>query len=136
MKTIRRKGEDQPLYPISVVAHMMGVHPQTLRLYERQGLISPSRTKGKTRLYSERDVELLKTILYLTQDLGVNLAGVGLLLDIQAKMHEVENEMWRTVESLSRRLHREDREGREGRQDSGEDERPGPKPIKIRIEPG
>jgi MerR family transcriptional regulator/heat shock protein HspR len=89
---------DQPLFPISVVAQILGVHPQTLRLYEREGLIAPSRTKGKTRLYSEKDMEQLKTILYFTQDLGINLAGVALLLQMHNKMNEMQAEIWRILE--------------------------------------
>jgi MerR family transcriptional regulator/heat shock protein HspR len=90
--------DDRPLFPISVVAQMLGVHPQTLRLYEREGLIAPSRTKGKTRLYSQKDVEQLKTILYFTQDLGINLAGVALLLQMHHKMYEMQAEIWRILE--------------------------------------
>lgn len=90
--------DDRPLFAISVVAQMLGVHPQTLRLYEREGLIVPSRTKGKTRLYSEKDVEQLKTILYFTQDLGINLAGVALLLQMHKKMNEMQAEIWRILE--------------------------------------
>lgn len=90
--------DDRPLFPISVVAQMLGVHPQTLRLYEREGLIAPSRTKGKTRLYSQKDVEQLQTILYFTQDLGINLAGVELLLQMHKKMNEMQTEVWRVLE--------------------------------------
>ena len=93
------ENEDRPLFPISVVAQMLGVHPQTLRLYEREGLITPSRTKGKTRLYSLKDVEQLKIILHFTQELGINLAGVGLLLQMQKKMNEIQAEVWRTLEN-------------------------------------
>jgi MerR family transcriptional regulator, heat shock protein HspR len=94
------RNDHRPLYAISIVAEMLGVHPQTLRLYERQGLITPNRTSGKTRLYSERDVEQLRVILHLTQDLGINLAGVGLLLDLQEQMHQMQNEMRRTFDHL------------------------------------
>ena len=98
------ENDERPLFTISVVAQMFGVHPQTLRLYEREELICPCRTKGKTRLYSQKDVEKLKTILHFTQDLGINLAGVGLLLEIQEKMNEMQGEMWRTLEHLQRGL--------------------------------
>ncbi|HLB02054.1 MAG TPA: helix-turn-helix transcriptional regulator [Nitrospiria bacterium] len=98
------ENSERPLFPISVVAQMFGVHPQTLRLYEREGLISPGRTKGKTRLYSQNDVEKLKTILHFTQEQGINLAGVGLLLEIQKKMNEMQGEIWRTLEHLQRGL--------------------------------
>ena len=90
--------DDRPLFAISVVAQMLGVHPQTLRLYEREGLIAPNRTKGKTRLYSQKDVEQLKTILYFTQNLGINLAGVALLLQMHNKMDEMQAEIWRVLE--------------------------------------
>ncbi len=90
--------DDRPLFAISVVAQMLGVHPQTLRLYEREGLIAPSRTKGKTRLYSQKDVEQLKTILYFTQNLGINLAGVELLLQMHNKMNEMQAEIWQVLE--------------------------------------
>ena len=68
--------KDRPVYVISVAAELVEMHPQTLRLYERKGLIKPKRSSGKTRLYSERDIEKLREIRRLTQELGVNLAGV------------------------------------------------------------
>ena len=67
--------DEQPRYVISVAAQILGVHPQTLRLYEREGLVEPSRTGGKIRLYSERDIEKVRCVMRLTNDLGVNLAG-------------------------------------------------------------
>ena len=70
------KNRDKPLFMISVVSELLGVHPQTLRLYEREGFIEPRRTKGNTRLYSERDVEDVRRVLQLTRDLVVTLAGV------------------------------------------------------------
>ncbi|MCX6645641.1 MAG: MerR family transcriptional regulator, partial [bacterium] len=75
-----QKERNRPKYPISVVAEMVGVHPQTLRLYEREGLLKPQRTSRHTRLYSEDDIERLKSIICLTQDMGVNLAGVEIIL--------------------------------------------------------
>lgn len=126
---------DRPLFHISVVAQMFGVHPQTLRLYEREGLITPSRTKGKTRLYSEKDVEQLKTILHFTQDLGINLAGVGLLLDIQGKMNAMQGEMWRTLEQLRKNLER----GLLAQRKPGTPDPPTSTPkkaIKVKIEQG
>src|SRR3954452_4221180 len=72
--------KDQPRYVISVAAQILGVHPQTLRLYEREGLVEPKRTGGKIRLYSERDIERVRRVLRLTNDLGVNLAGAEILL--------------------------------------------------------
>ena len=91
----------RPKYPISVVAEMVGVHPQTLRLYEREGLIKPQRTSRQTRLYSEADIEQLKSIISLTQDMGVNLAGVELILRMRGQMEE----MQRIIEELLQRLY-------------------------------
>ena len=80
-------------YMISVVAKSYGVHPQTLRLYEREGLLKPSRTEGNTRLYSEDDLRQLEVILNLTRDLGVNLAGVEIILNMRRKMEQMQAEM-------------------------------------------
>jgi len=91
----------RPKYPISVVADMIGVHPQTLRLYEREGLLKPRRTDRHTRLYSESDIERLKAIINLTQEMGVNLAGVEIIL----RMREQMDEMQETVEELLKRLY-------------------------------
>lgn len=82
----------QPLFMISVVARMLGVHPQTLRLYEREGLVTPYRTK-KTRLYSEEDVERLSMILRLTRELGVNRAGVDIILRMRRRLEILQREM-------------------------------------------
>src|SRR6266498_1786178 len=83
----RRGGysEERAVYVISVAADLAGVHPQTLRIYERKGLLSPQRTSGNTRRYSERDVEQLRRIQRLTQDEGVNLAGVRLIMELQRR---------------------------------------------------
>ncbi|MCM2255261.1 MAG: helix-turn-helix transcriptional regulator [Vicinamibacteria bacterium] len=78
---------------ISVVAKSYGIHPQTLRLYEREGLLAPSRTDGNTRLYSEDDLKQLEVILSLTRDLGVNLAGVEIVLNMRRKMEQMRQEM-------------------------------------------
>src|SRR5580765_8142236 len=80
-------------YMISVVAKSYGIHPQTLRLYEREGLLKPSRTEGNTRLYSEEDLRQLEVILNLTRDLGVNLAGVEIVLNMRHKMERMRGEM-------------------------------------------
>lgn len=80
----------RPKYPISVVADMIGVHPQTLRLYEREGLLKPQRTSRQTRLYSEADIERLKAIINLTQDMGVNLAGVEIILRMRGQMEDLQ----------------------------------------------
>jgi len=90
-----RKRKDSAYYMISVVARQFEVHPQTLRLYEREGLLRPSRTEGNTRLYSDRDLETLSFILSLTRDLGVNLAGVEIILNMRRKMEAMQMEMER-----------------------------------------
>lgn len=87
-------------YMIGVVSMRYGVHPQTLRLYEREGLLTPSRTEGKTRLYSDEDLERLEFILNLTRDLGVNLAGVEVVLGLRDRM----NRMQEDLEQLTRVL--------------------------------
>ncbi len=93
---------DEPVYLISVVAKVLNIHPQTLRQYEREGLISPSRTEGKTRLYSQKDIDRIKTILRLTRELGVNLAGVDIILRLKEKMEEMEKEIDRLRAELER----------------------------------
>jgi MerR family transcriptional regulator/heat shock protein HspR len=79
-------GYDEPVYLISVVAKVLEIHPQTLRQYEREGLIVPSRTDGRMRLYSQRDIDRIKLILRLTRELGVNLAGVDIILRLKEKV--------------------------------------------------
>ncbi|MFA5073540.1 MAG: helix-turn-helix transcriptional regulator [Nitrospirota bacterium] len=95
------------LFMISVVSEMLGIHPQTLRLYERQGFIKPKRTEGNTRLYSEEDVEKLEMILRLTRDLGINLAGVEVILSMREKMEQMQHEMQQTIEELKEQLARD-----------------------------
>ncbi len=95
------------LYMISVVSEMLGVHPQTLRLYEREGFVKPKRSDGNTRLYSEEDVERLEMILRLTRELGVNLAGVEVILSMREKMELMQQEMEETIRSLHDELARE-----------------------------
>jgi MerR family transcriptional regulator/heat shock protein HspR len=85
-------------YMISAVAEMYNLHPQTLRLYEREGLLAPSRSIGNTRLYTQEDLERLEVILSLTRDLGVNLAGVEIILNMRRRMTELEKEMEAFVE--------------------------------------
>ena len=80
-------------FMISAVAQRYNIHPQTLRLYEREGLLTPSRTEGNTRLYSAEDLEQLETILSLTRDLGVNLAGVEIILNMRRKMDQMQREV-------------------------------------------
>jgi len=93
MATGRQGDEKKRLYMISAVAKRFDVHPQTLRLYERDGLLKPLRTEGNTRLYSEEDIERLKIILNLTRNLGVNLAGVVVILNMREKMGSMQKEM-------------------------------------------
>ena len=83
----------KPLYMIGVVAEMLSVHPQTLRLYERKGLVRPSRTVGRTRMYSAEDVEELARLLRLTRDLGVNLAGIEIILKMRRRMLEMQKQI-------------------------------------------
>ena len=78
---------------ISAVAEMYGIHPQTLRLYEREGLLKPSRTDGNTRLYTEDDLERLEFILNLARDLGVNIAGIAIVLQMRERMEEMNRQM-------------------------------------------
>ncbi len=91
---------------ISVVAQKYNIHPQTLRLYEREGLLKPSRTDGNTRLYSEQDLEQLETILSLTRDLGVNLAGVEIILNMRRKIEAMQLEVNEFMEYVKRELSR------------------------------
>jgi MerR family transcriptional regulator, heat shock protein HspR len=81
-RTRAERGEDRAVYIISVAAELAGVHPQTLRIYERKGLLTPKRTSGNTRRYSERDIRRLQTIQDLTQNEGVNLAGVRMVMEL------------------------------------------------------
>jgi len=100
-------GRGHKLYMISVVSEMLGIHPQTLRIYEREGFIKPKRSGGNTRLYSEEDVEKLEMILRLTRDLGVNLAGVEIILSMREKMERMQREMEETIQALRDELARE-----------------------------
>ena len=87
-------------YTISAVAELFEIHPQTLRLYEREGLLKPSRSVGNTRLYEDADLERLEIILSLTRDLGVNLAGVEIILNMREKMNAMQHEFERFFEYL------------------------------------
>jgi MerR family transcriptional regulator/heat shock protein HspR len=95
------------LYMISVVSEMLGIHPQTLRLYEREGFIKPKRSGGNTRLYSDEDVEKLEVILRLTRELGVNLVGVEVILSMREKMERMREETEEAVRMLREELARE-----------------------------
>jgi MerR family transcriptional regulator, heat shock protein HspR len=98
-------------YMISVVASTYGIHPQTLRLYEREGLLKPSRTEGNTRLYSEEDLKQLEVILNLTRDLGVNLAGVEIVLNMRRKIEQMQAEVGEFVDYVREELRRSNQEG-------------------------
>ena len=84
---------DEPVYLISIVAKILEIHPQTLRQYERENLVTPSRSNGKIRLYSQRDIDRIKLILRLTRELGVNLAGVDIILRLKINVDEMESEI-------------------------------------------
>jgi len=88
-------------YMISAVAEQYQIHPQTLRLYEREGLLKPSRSDGNTRLYTDQDLERLEVILKLTRDLGVNLAGVEIVLNMRERMAEMQRQIEAFVSSLN-----------------------------------
>jgi MerR family transcriptional regulator/heat shock protein HspR len=90
-----------PRYAIGVVAERFGIHPQTLRMYEREGLLEPGRTEGGTRLYSDEDLEQLELILSLTRDLGVNLAGVEIILHMRRRMSRLQQEVQEMFEYLN-----------------------------------
>lgn len=90
--------EDEPIYVISVAARLVCLHPQTLRYYDRIGLMRPTRTQGRTRLYSRGDVERLKKISRLTDDLGANLAGVEVILNMTERIEALQQELDRTRE--------------------------------------
>lgn len=91
-------------YMISAVARQYHIHPQTLRLYEREGLLTPSRSEGNTRLYTDEDLERLEIILKLTRELGVNLAGVEIILNMREKMQQMQQQMEEFVRSLNEEL--------------------------------
>jgi MerR family transcriptional regulator/heat shock protein HspR len=96
-----RRPENEPVYMISVAARMLSCHPQTLRMYEREGLVSPYRSNRNLRLYSDADIERLRMIKRLTQELGVNLAGVEVILDLLDKVETQQSEIERLKRELS-----------------------------------
>ncbi len=96
-------------YYISEVAAKYNIHPQTLRLYEREGLLIPTRTKGNTRVYTEKDLKRLESILNLSRDMGVNLAGIEIILNMKEKMELMQEEFSRFIEELKKEFF----EGRE-----------------------
>jgi len=93
---------DEPVYLISVVASILDIHPQTLRQYEKEGLIEPSRTQGRMRLYSQRDIDRMKLILRLTRQMGVNLAGVDIVLQLKEQIDTMQKEIDQLREELSK----------------------------------
>jgi MerR family transcriptional regulator/heat shock protein HspR len=101
---LHMKKPGKAYYMISAVAQKYQIHPQTLRLYEREGLLKPSRTEGNTRLYSEEDLGRLETILSLTRDLGVNLAGVEIILNMRGKIEQMQHEVNEFMEYVKKEL--------------------------------
>jgi MerR family transcriptional regulator/heat shock protein HspR len=102
-------------FTISIVSRMYGVHPQTLRLYEREGLLIPHRSEGNRRLYSREDLRRLKIILSLTRELGVNLAGVEIILGMRDRMRAMQQEVQEFVQHLQREVMREAAQQHDGR---------------------
>ena len=98
---------------ISAVAEMYNIHPQTLRMYEREGLLIPSRSNGNTRLYTQDDLEQLETILNLTRDLGVNLAGIEIILNMRRRMRLMQEEMQAFVDYVQNELRERSEQDRE-----------------------
>jgi MerR family transcriptional regulator/heat shock protein HspR len=112
----RRKG----FYSISVVAKMFSVHQQTVRMYEKEGLISPKRTEGNTRLFSEEDVDRLEEVIFLTHKMGVNLAGVQMILKLQKKIKNLQGEMNKLFVQMNGQLESESEQYREDIKEQGE----------------
>jgi len=98
------KSKGKAAYMISAIAEQYQIHPQTLRLYEREGLLKPSRSEGNTRLYTQEDIERLEVILKLTRDFGVNLAGVEIILNMRERMAAIENQIEQFVATLNEQL--------------------------------
>ncbi len=102
--------KDRPLYAISVVAEILNIHPQTLRQYERCELIKPSRTIGNVRLYSEEDIEKLKFIITLTRDMGVNLAGVEVILKMREQIEQMKMQMEQMAEFIRKNIQKPEKQ--------------------------
>lgn len=98
------KRKSKGAYMISVVAEMYEIHPQTLRLYEREGLLKPSRSDGNTRLYTEEDLKRLEFILSLARDLGVNIAGIGIILNMRERMENMQLQMQEFVKYVQQEV--------------------------------
>ena len=119
-----RKTRGKAGYMISAVAEMYDIHPQTLRMYEREGLLIPSRSNGNTRLYAPEDLEQLETILNLTRDLGVNLAGIEIILNMRRRMRAMQEEMQAFVDHVQKEF-----------LDRSEQPRAGSQNAMVRISP-
>jgi MerR family transcriptional regulator/heat shock protein HspR len=98
------KRKSKGAYMISAVAEMYGIHPQTLRLYEREGLLKPSRTEGNTRLYTDEDLTRLEFILSLARDLGVNIAGMAIILQMRERMEEMQRQIQEFVQYIQQEV--------------------------------
>jgi MerR family transcriptional regulator, heat shock protein HspR len=98
------KRKSKGAYMISAVAEMYGIHPQTLRLYEREGLLKPSRTEGNTRLYTDEDLLRLEFILSLARDLGVNIAGMAIILQMRERMEEMQHQIQEFVQYIQQEV--------------------------------
>ena len=108
----QERDEDRAVYIISVAAELAGVHPQTLRIYERKGLVAPQRTSGNTRRYSDRDIALLRQIQDLTQEAGINLAGVKMIIQLKAQLDALRAETDELQERLDKREQEADADGK------------------------
>jgi len=130
----RPEAEARTVFPISTVSRRYNIHPQTLRLYEREGLLKPSRSEGNTRLYTNEDVRQLELILNLVRDLGVNLAGVEVVLNMRRKMEQIEAGVQELLEFIKVEFY-------SGREDEFERKRrslvpvPATKIVKVEREP-
>ena len=98
------KRKSKGAYMISAVAEMYGIHPQTLRLYEREGLLKPSRTEGNTRLYTDEDLQRLEFILSLARDLGVNISGMAIILQMRERMEEMQRQIQEFVQYIQKEV--------------------------------
>src|SRR5579871_5226259 len=106
------KRKSKGAYMISAVAEMYGIHPQTLRLYEREGLLQPSRTEGNTRLYTDEDLQRLEFILSLARDLGVNISGIAIILQMRERMELMQKQMTEFFSYIQQEIiHRSQGEG-------------------------
>lgn len=114
MKLKRKKGH----FSISAVAKMFSVHQQTIRLYEKQGLITPKRSEGNTRLFSEDDIEQLEEIIHLTHQVGINLAGVEMILKLKKQIHKMQKDMNKIFEQTQKQLDLENEKSKQTIQES------------------